>query len=292
MPAVLVSQPVLSGTVAVGQTLSVTQGSWTSVEPWYVSYQWQRCTLAESCSDIPDHNGPTYKIDGSDAGYTIQVIVTAEAGWAASSPDAQTPVTVVAGLVPAQPPSPAVQPTVRGTAVANGTVTVQPDPWYGTQPITLSYQWLRCKSTNCAPITSATGPSYALGLSDTGTSLEVVVTATNTGGSASSTSAAVSVQEPLSAPAPTVSASGTVTAPSVPSLAKLVRTYQWQFLTPTRAWTDIDGKGKPTLQLAASHRKETVRVLIVGKRSGGCTTTCVVQTAISKPVGISPARQP
>jgi len=289
VPAVLVSPPVLSGAVAVGQTLSVTKGAWTSVEPWYVSYQWQRCDPTATCTNIADRNGPTYTIDGSDAGYIIQVIVTAEAGWDASEPDAQTPVSIVAGLVPAQSPSPATQPTIRGIPVLDGTISAQIDPWYGTPPIALAYQWLRCDTTgtNCRPIPAATASTYALGLADLGQSLEVTVTATNAAGSASATSTPATVQEPLTAAPPLLSPTGTITAPPAHTLVKGIHTFQWQTLTPTHTWANIAGAEKRTLRLNSDQQK-TIRVVIVDHTSNACTTTCVIQTAITRPLSVPP----
>src|SRR5262249_38226026 len=42
------------------------------------------------------------------------------------------------------PPSNTTPPSISGSAVVGSTMTVVPGTWSGTQPITLTYQWMRC----------------------------------------------------------------------------------------------------------------------------------------------------
>ena len=102
-------------------------------------------------------------------------------------------------------PSPPVNtspPSISGTPQDGQTLTASPGSWSGTQPITYADQWQRCNSSgaNCAPISGATSPTYAVTSADVGSTLRVAVTASNSAGSATATSAATTVVQPSSNP--------------------------------------------------------------------------------------------
>ena len=82
--------PQISGTAAVGQTLTTTNGSWTN-SPTSYAYQWRRCDAAgANCSDIGS-NTSSYTLVGGDSGGTIRVVVTAtNAGGSVPATSAQT----------------------------------------------------------------------------------------------------------------------------------------------------------------------------------------------------------
>ena len=81
-------------------------------------------------------------------------------------------------------------PGVSGTLRVGMTLSVSTGTWAGSQPLELSYQWLRCgvSGDSCIPILTATDATYTLTPADFGSSLRVMVTATNGGGSAIATS--------------------------------------------------------------------------------------------------------
>lgn len=65
--------PVVSGTVAQGQTLSTTDGTWTAAPAITgFTYQWQR-----SGSNISGATSSTYVIQSADGGSTLRCVVTA-----------------------------------------------------------------------------------------------------------------------------------------------------------------------------------------------------------------------
>jgi hypothetical protein len=71
------AEPVISGTVATGDTLSTTNGSWSG-SPTSYSYQWQQCaTDGTSCSNISGATSNTYTVASGDARHTIEAQVTA-----------------------------------------------------------------------------------------------------------------------------------------------------------------------------------------------------------------------
>lgn len=65
--------PVVSGTAAVGQTLSTTDGTWSgNPAPTTFTYQWQLGT-----TDITGATSSTYVIQAGDVGNTLRCVVTA-----------------------------------------------------------------------------------------------------------------------------------------------------------------------------------------------------------------------
>lgn len=71
--------PVITGEIAVGQTLTASFGAWQGTPPLTYSYQWQLCRFG-SCSDISGATTPTYTVTlllPSDAGSKLRVVVSA-----------------------------------------------------------------------------------------------------------------------------------------------------------------------------------------------------------------------
>ncbi len=71
------SLPVISGSPTVGQTLSTSNGVWTS-NPTSFSYGWQHCDSSGlNCSVITGATGSSYTVSAADSGFTIRSSVTA-----------------------------------------------------------------------------------------------------------------------------------------------------------------------------------------------------------------------
>ena len=69
--------PTVTGTPAVGQTLTATQGTWSG-NPTSFAYEWQRCDAAgAACTGIPGATSQTYVVAEADFGSTLRVAVTA-----------------------------------------------------------------------------------------------------------------------------------------------------------------------------------------------------------------------
>jgi hypothetical protein len=119
--------PTISGTAAVGQTLSSTPGSW---DPAATSYQYDWFSCATSCQQVASGPASTYTLKSSDETNTVYVDVTATNAGGSSSP-AQS--NTLGPVQPAPPPppdfsiaaSPPSQSVVRGGS-ASYTVTVTP----------------------------------------------------------------------------------------------------------------------------------------------------------------------
>src|SRR5215216_2392129 len=195
-PPVNTSPPTISGTPQDGQTLTAAPGSWSGTQPITYADQWQRCdSSGANCAPVSGATSPTYAVTGADVGSRLRVVVTASnSAGSASATSAAT--TVVQGTATA--PVNTSPPTISGTPQDGQTLTAAPGSWRGTQPITYADQWQRCDSSgaNCAPVSGASSPTYAVTGADVGSRLRVVVTASNSAGSASATSAATTVVQP------------------------------------------------------------------------------------------------
>src|SRR4029077_13581004 len=202
--------PQISGTVAVGQQLQASPGSWTGTPAPTFAYQWLDCDSGgNNCSPIQGATASSYTIQASDAGSALEVVVTGS-NSAGSSQAASAPTPVV----PQAPPN-TQAPQISGTVAVGQQLQASPGSWTGTPAPTFAYQWLDCDSggNNCSPIQGATASSYTIQSTDVGSALEVVVTGSNSAGSSQASSAPTSVvpqqpQAPLNTQAPQIS--GTV----------------------------------------------------------------------------------
>jgi hypothetical protein len=110
------SQPTLSGTPEQGQTLNVSNGSWSGETITY-SYSWKRCdTTGGSCSAISGATSGTYKLTSADVGNTLRATVTAKNSGGSNS--ATTVPTAV--IKTAAPTTPA--PSATGCPAGSGSV--------------------------------------------------------------------------------------------------------------------------------------------------------------------------
>jgi hypothetical protein len=93
-PAAGGSDPAIDDTTpTIGQTLNVSDGSWTGSQPLDMSYQWRRCATTDpsTCTDIPLQTASAYTVTSDDAGKRLRVMVTASnAGGSASRDTAPT----------------------------------------------------------------------------------------------------------------------------------------------------------------------------------------------------------
>jgi hypothetical protein len=195
-------QPAISGTAAVGQTLTGSNGTWTE-NPTSFTYQWVRCPASGGASDGSDcaviggATTPSYVVGTGDVGFTLRFRVTAVnadgQALAASNPTAVV-------VAQAGPPNTAL-PTITGTATVGSTLTAVPGTWTGTS-VTFTYQWRRCdaQGANCSAITGATQTTYTVASGDVGSTLRVNVTGTNATGANTVSSAQTAVVTSVPAP--------------------------------------------------------------------------------------------
>jgi hypothetical protein len=172
--------PSVSGTAKAGQTLTVSNGTWSG-SPTDYSYQWQRCSSSTSCTSITGATDKTYVARSADVGHTLRAIVTATNADGLSTANSNQTATVAAATgVPVN----TTQPSITGTAVVGGTLAAHPGAWTGA-PSFYIYRWLQCGrfGGGCIP-TGFVGRYYSPRLADVGGTMRVEVTARNGNGSA------------------------------------------------------------------------------------------------------------
>ena len=113
----VVSTPTVSGTAQVGQTLSLTNGSWSGTSPMSYGYQWTRCDSAGSnCAPISGAAGQSYSLVAADVSHRIRGAVTAT-NAAGSTVGTSDPTNVVADTPSPPPPPPPAQPNSYSSLV-------------------------------------------------------------------------------------------------------------------------------------------------------------------------------
>ncbi|MCE1174373.1 MAG: peptidoglycan-binding protein [Propionibacteriales bacterium] len=160
-----VGTPTISGTLAVGQTLTASPGTW-SPAPSGFSYQWYRDKTA-----IKGATSATYKVTSSDAGHTLAVKATNTGGAFAKVSKTSAATAKIAKLAWSATPT----PTISGTTKVGKTLTVKVGAWSPSP--TLTYQWYHAKTA----IKGATKSSYKVAKADKGHTVWVKVTAKKTG---------------------------------------------------------------------------------------------------------------
>ena len=173
--------PAVTGTTAVGWTLTVSTGTWSGTNPITYTYQWRRCdTNGAGCVDVSGAKDKAYQLVSADANHKMRAIVTAtnSGGSGESTSNATSSVLITA-------PGNTTAPAVTGTPTVGQTLTTTAGEWIGQGPISYTYQWERCDSSgnNCVSIAGATRTTYVLVSADSGRDVRATVLAKNSVGS-------------------------------------------------------------------------------------------------------------
>jgi hypothetical protein len=190
---------VLSGTETVGQTLSVTDGTWQGQATITFAYQWRR-----NGSNISGATSSTYTLIAADYDAVIDCVVTATNSLDSASADSND-TGAIAGLAPTND----VAPSISGSTGLGDTLTRTEGTWSGVPTPSLTGQWRR----NGAAIPGETGATYTIVAADSGADIDYLETATNAEGSTSADSNDITVQT-FTAPVNTVAPSITGNDPA------------------------------------------------------------------------------
>ncbi|HYH88449.1 MAG TPA: DUF3344 domain-containing protein, partial [Solirubrobacteraceae bacterium] len=272
--------PSVDGDRVDGETLTADPGTWSGTAPVTFEYQWLRCEAnGTDCVAIPGETGSEYTLTGDDVGHDVRV--TVEASNAAADDVPATSAPFGGGGVALAPPVSVNPPVMSGLAEEGATLAATTGGWTGTEPIVMTYQWLRCDAdgASCSAIDGATNSTYTLTPADIGGSVRVEVTGTNTAGDDVGTSAhsdEVETAPPVSTTPPSVTGSPidgqTLTA--VPGafsgVGPLDLDYQWQRCEADgSACVDIPDAKDATYDLVSDDVGRAIVVVVTATNAGG-----------------------
>ena len=134
--------PVITGTLVVGNVLSVSNGTWTG-SPTSYTYQWYRDGHGDAIyTAIPGATANTYLLTDDDDYVNLRAAVTAYNVRGNTTADSGS-----VGLVVEPAPAAITPPVVMGDPVIGGPLTADPGDWTnmgGYPPVTyFTYQWQR-----------------------------------------------------------------------------------------------------------------------------------------------------
>ena len=158
------SNPVVSGFVTVGQTLTTTTGTAASGTPGYTyTEQWYNCTgpvsasstVPGSCTSIATATGTTYTLTTGDRGTYVTVAVTATDSLSATGVEvaAQTVMTTDALTYSTNPAFTTTGSNV-GVPMTVNSGTINAGTSVTTETTPASYQWYACGASVTASTTS------------------------------------------------------------------------------------------------------------------------------------------
>ena len=164
VPPANTTNPIVVGTVKIGQVATCSPGDWTGDPAITYAYQW----LLDGDA-IAIATDQAYTPIAGDAGHQLSCRVTAtNPGGSASATSAEVRVPV--------PPANTTLPAVGGSLTPGGTLACAQGTWSGDEPLVFAYQWL----DEHAPIAGAGAQSFDRTVA--GHVYSCRVTATNPGG--------------------------------------------------------------------------------------------------------------
>jgi len=254
-PFVTWPTPTISGTVAVGKTLTANYDA-TQFNPAPESVE-----LVWLANDVPVGAGSTYALRPADLGKTIHVRLDAV------TPDFHGVFQLSAPTAPVALGTQTFTPKISGAAAVGTTLKITGLPAGGK----FTYKWKRGGKA----ISGATKSTYKITTKDLGKKITVTVTSTLTGyKKATKTSAATAAVKKSFSKTYAPKISGTVkvgkklTASTKSWSPKAKLTYQWY-----RNGKAISGATKSTRTLSSADLGAVITVKVKGSASGYSTTT-------------------
>jgi len=199
-------------------------------------------------------------------------------------------------------PSNTAVPVVSGVEKVGEELSTTDGTWWGTAPITFTYQWQRCDdaaASTCSDIAGATGATYALTGDDEALFVRVELTATNGVGSRSVRSdatGAIATDEPRVAVAPQITGiarEGEVLATTDGTwtgLAPITITYQWGRADDLAwsNWVQIPGATGNTYTLTGDDVGKYVFAFVTGTNSLAAATAATELTGPVATAAVAP----
>jgi len=270
-PAVTAGQVAISGTVAVGSTVTATPSGWAP-DDVVLSFEWRR-----NGSAIDQATWSTYVPTLADVGLPLAVAVT-------GSRDGWVPATVVIPIT-ADLPQPKVTVgtvSITGSATVGSTLTAGTAGW-SPDGLSYTYQW----RSDGSDILGANGATYVPITADIDHALSVAATGT-LAGYISDTGVSASTAKVVAKPAVTagsVSISGTAGVGSTLTASSsnwqpsgVVVAYQWR-----RSGTDISGATGATYVPGLADVGSTLTVMGTGTLTGWVSATAESAPTVTVP---------
>lgn len=235
--------PVISGSLRVGSTLSVSNGTWLG-SPASNTYQWQSSADGSVWDSISGATSSTYVLKAAQSGLYIRAQVFGNKTSGASVTYKITATTATTGVVAALTLSNSVAPSVSGSWTEGATLTASTGTWSTSG--TFTYQWQSSSDNSTwANITSATNSTYVLTASEASKYVRVTVqNQTSNGDGIAYSVARNKVGSPYNTVLPTLS--GTLRVGSTQTVTNGTWSnsptnygYQWQKSTDGISWLNI-----------------------------------------------------
>ncbi|MTB86908.1 hypothetical protein H9L21_08935 [Aeromicrobium senzhongii] len=271
-------RPTITGTPAVGSTLSAARGTWFPTLGVDFSYQWLR-----GGARIEGATASTYRLRDADSGHAVSVRVIATVQGAQESATS-APTAAVTGGTPSVPAvANSTKPSVTGSVVAGSVLTATSGGWTPSDAA-VTLQWLR------GDVVVGSGPTYRTTTDDIGSGLRVRAIATKSGWT--SAVAESDVFGPIATPAPVLSApvntvppivsgttrvGSTVTASTGSWSSSASHTYRW-----TRNGTTIPRATARSYRLTASDARARIAVVVTATNTAGTTSATSAGRTVAK----------
>jgi RHS repeat-associated protein len=270
--------PTISPTTGLhdSDTVTADHGTWAGAGTITYAYQWQACTSPSSCSPISGATAATYQLTAAEVDKTIKVVVTATSALGSGSATSAATADVASTK-----PSNTAAPSISGEATEGEELTSTTGTWSGGEPITYSWQWLRCDTDgeDCSPITDETGETYTLTSADVSATIRVKVTATNGAGSETATSAEtdpVAGRAPDNTVLPSIDGAAaegsllTATSGTWDGTEPITYAYRWRRCAGSGgSCVDIAGATSDTYTLATADVGAAIRVVVTATNAAG-----------------------
>jgi hypothetical protein len=281
-PFTTVGTPTLSGTPAVGGSISLATGTW-SPAPTTVSVRWFAGGVAWA-----GQNDLTQVVPGpAQVGKQVFARVTASRlGYQTTSVDS-APVTIQPGTI-----SVLTDPTVTGTAQVGSVLHAVSGTWTTLlSAFTSTWQW----RANGVDIPGATASTYTVLPGDVGSTLSVAQHVSATGYTAATlvSSETATVPQPLISPAPVPTVSGTprvgspLTLDAGTWMTGVALTYQWSV-----GGVPVAGATGTTYTPGVGDLGKAVRVAVTGTRASYPTVTTTSSDTAAVGLGVLAATRP
>jgi hypothetical protein len=113
-------EPKITGTAQVGETLTTSNGTWTSATTPTFTYQWRRCNAqGNGCANIGGADTSSYLVRAADQGDTIRARVTAKNADGSTAANSNA-TDIVKPRATTPPPTATGCPSGTGTADVSG----------------------------------------------------------------------------------------------------------------------------------------------------------------------------